>query len=109
MQRQKILNLLMLQIAGLLFANPSSTASLAFNLLSAGVWNAALRGAGVALCLMFGRGVTHLGSAVTFGNVLRHKPIFIGLKVMHNLECNPNVGGGLPPPTFLISIGFKTS
>ncbi|VVN69196.1 hypothetical protein PS706_00311 [Pseudomonas fluorescens] len=37
---------------------------------------------GVALCLRFGRGVTHLRSTVTFRNLLREKPIFIGLQVI---------------------------
>ncbi|WP_218166510.1 hypothetical protein, partial [Pseudomonas tolaasii] len=82
MQRQKILNLLMLQIAGLLFANPSGTASLAFNLISGGVWNGVFRGAAVAHCLRIGRRVTHLAGAVTFGNALPEKPIFIGLEMI---------------------------
>ena len=93
----------MLQIAGLLFANPSSTASLAFNLISGSVWNGAFRGTGVAHRLMFGRLVTHLATAVTFRNALREKPIFIGLMVMQArhtttalaMKCNPNVGAGL--------------
>ena len=80
----------MLQIAGLLFANPSSTASVAFNLIPWGVWNAAFAGGAVALCLMFGRGVTHLRSTVTFRNLLREKPIFIGLERIG--ICQPPLG-----------------